>query len=177
RRLPLLAAERFRLALDGIEDGLEAHLIGPEHRTAAVDREPVTVDPDDIHLERALGDPLFEGLGALVYHHVEAALKDCLVADLPRGDALLLAELLDQAVHLGIRSRGAAAGLVLVDTGASLLAQRALLGELVQPAGGHVLAGRATLLADTVADADAGQVRHGELAHGETEVEIGRAHV
>src|SRR5690606_38562055 len=116
---------------------LEADLVGPEHRATAVDREPVTVDPDDIHLERTLGDALFEDLGAFVDHHIEAALEDFLVADLPRGDTLLLTEFLDQTVHLRIRDRGTAAGFVLVDTSAGLLTQPALLGELVQPAGGH----------------------------------------
>src|SRR5690606_1714226 len=169
-RLPLCAAEALVIALDGLQDLVEANLVGPEHRSTPIDREAVAVNPDHVDIRRALSDAFLEDLGALVDHHVHAALEDFLLADLARGDALLLTELLDQAIDLGVGDGRAAAFLVAVDTGVGLLPQTTLLGELVQPAGRHVPAGLAPLLPNPVADVDAGQVRHGKLAHGDAEI-------
>ena len=59
-----------------IEDLRQSDLVGHEHDAAAPTREGETVEPHDVDIARARGDPLVDDLRALVDRRVETARAD-----------------------------------------------------------------------------------------------------
>src|SRR3990172_4907356 len=78
-RRPEIVAGRPPELEHPVADRLEADLVGPEHRAAAVDGPAVAVDPDHVDVTRADRDLLLEDLRPLVDHRVEQPLEDLLV--------------------------------------------------------------------------------------------------
>src|SRR5205814_5050361 len=150
------------LAPQTLDDLAQPFGVGPEHRTAAIDRPAVAVDPHDIDVRRALGDALLEDFRALVDHRVERALDDLLIADLAPLDALLLREILDDLLDHRRRARPPFV-VIIVEARALLLAPTV---------------DRAQRVADILdaigvavpADVDPGEVSHLERPHRHPEL-------
>src|SRR5215212_11315025 len=106
----------------------QAHLLAIEHRTAAIDRPAIAVDPDDIDVGGANGDALLQDLRALVDHGIDAALQDLLVRDRPPLDSLPGREVEDDLLH-ELGGLGIAVLVVIVEAGTRLLAATILLAE------------------------------------------------
>src|SRR5262249_13405336 len=115
-----------------IGDVLQPDRVGPEHRTAAVDRPAIAIEPDHVDVARTRRDALFEDARPLVDHRVHHALEDLVVADIAALLAELLHGLVDQLLDIGIGQRRARAPLILVVALASLLTEAAGFAERVR---------------------------------------------
>src|SRR5215471_1714286 len=129
RRLPPIAMLFVELR-DAVVNLLEADSIGIPHWPAAVRREAVAVDIDDVDIDGAQRVTLFENAGAFVDQRVDAAVDDLFLRDRVLLDAGLGSPLADQAGDLGIGD-GTPVLVILVPAGAGLLPVAAHLAELI----------------------------------------------
>src|SRR5262249_14071498 len=135
------------------------------HRSAAMDREAVAVDPDHVDIAGPLRDPLPQDARALIDHREQQTFDDLVLAEDAACDAALRRRIGDQLLHLRIGFRGARAGLIKVETARRLLAVAATFTELVRDRRRKPLG-----LAHAPAYIEAGQVPHRERTHRETEI-------
>src|ERR1700733_1552378 len=161
-RLKVVAELGLKLLEFG-QNGLQSDCVGIEHRTAAIDRPAVAVDPDDVDVGRALGLALLEDFRALVDHRVDAALEDFGVADLALFNSLRFGELVDDPFDVSGRF-GRPRFVVIVETRAGLLAAPALFAQ-------DFAYRRALRGCGRPADVEAGEIGHREWAHRQTEVD------
>src|SRR6218665_2919622 len=105
--------------------------VGIAHGPAAVEREPVAGQVDHVHIGGTQRNAFLDDLRGLVHQREHQALHDFLVADLARRDAERGAVLLQHLGHHLRRDRIALARLVVVPTGARLLAEAAQLAQQV----------------------------------------------
>ena len=152
-----------------VSDMLQPDLIGVEHRTAAPDRETVSVDPDDVYIAGPLGDALVEDLRPLADHRIDQPLDDFLVANLATFDPVPGRRLHDQPLDFRIGTAGAGALLVDIEAAAGLLAEAAHLAQGIGDVRLAAIGRRAHLLADAPADIETGEVAHGERPHRKAE--------
>ena len=155
-----------------VVDRLQANQIGPEHRAAAITREAVAVDPDDVDVAGPLCQAFVEDLRPFVDQRIHAPLQDLLVGDLAPGDPLCLGDRDDELLDLRVSDRCPAARLVAMPAGAGLLPETA---QLADPIGHGRIAemarpGCRLPLADPPADVEPRQVAHGIRAHRHAEV-------
>src|SRR5579883_1410777 len=148
-------------------DLVEADRVGIEHRPAAPGGEAIAGEIDHVDIAGAERDTFFEDLRALIHQRIDRALDDLLIRDrLARNpEALRFRD--DHLLDLGIRQRCAAALLVAVPAGIGLLAEAALLADLIGElrVAAIVRARRGLRLADAPADIVAGEIAHGEGTH------------
>src|SRR5208283_754182 len=71
---------------------VEAHLVGIEHRAAAMGREPVAAQVDDIDVRGPLGDAFLQEAGSLVDQSIDAAFDDLGIGDLAGRDPIFFPE-------------------------------------------------------------------------------------
>src|SRR5579884_392654 len=124
----------LRFGARGRGAGRVSRLTRVPHRSAAMRREAVAVDPDDVDVAGAQRDPLLDQLRAGVGEGARAARDDLVVGDVSvLRDPGLLRELRDQLLDGGIRDRLPALtdGLVVgEESRAALLAKTSPLDEL-----------------------------------------------
>ena len=144
---------------------------GVEHRSAALHGKTVAGEVHDVDVGRALRDAFLQDVRAFVHQRIQQAIDDLRVGDLARHDLQRLAFLVDDLVDHRIRNRIALAGFVAIPAEPGLLSETAELADAIGDAHLSLLRMfRVVTLADVPADVVAGQVRHAERAHRETEL-------
>src|ERR1035437_6675168 len=92
-------------AFNGALHAHQAQTVGIQHRAAAVRREAITKDIDDVDVRSALGNAFLQDARALVDQCKDAALHNLGAADLAWRDAVLFAIRFDQRVLRRIGQR------------------------------------------------------------------------
>src|SRR5258706_7112754 len=169
--LPVFGANGVAVAQDRLVDAVEAHVVRPEHRSAAVDRESIAVDPDDVDVVGTCGHAFLENLRAFVHHHVIAALEDLLVAHVAALDAAARGVLDDELLDEGI-GRGIALLVVAIEAGAGLLAVAAHLADAVEDVAVALTRAQPIELRLAIAPAhvEPREIGHREVPHRKSEV-------
>src|SRR6266851_4575358 len=117
---------------DALLDFLETNRIRVPHRAAAISREAVAVDVDDVDIDSSEGNAFFQNLGPFVDESVEGALHDFVRCDPAPRNPCLSSALLDELLSFRIGEHCAAAFFVAIPAAAGLLAKAA---HLTQPVG------------------------------------------
>src|ERR1700743_3748940 len=117
----LVGARLLGNALKRAGDFAQTHLIGVEHRSAAPWREAIAVQVHDVDVGTALCDAILHYSRAFVDQGGEGGFCDFLIAHSARGEAFLLAILLDDRGHCRIRDGVAGPGFVTVEARAGFL--------------------------------------------------------
>src|SRR5712692_4715098 len=130
-RFPELAVNRVETP-HRLQDLVQADGVGIKHRPAAIAREAVTVDIDDVDVGCPQCDALLQDICAFVDQRVDAALEDLLVGDFAALDPRLLRGLHNQRLDRGIGNRRAIAGLIAVPACAGLLSEASEFANLVR---------------------------------------------
>src|SRR5579883_1161057 len=148
-------------------DLVEADRVGIEHRPAAPGGEAIAGEIDHVDIAGAERDTFFEDLRALIHQRIDRALDDLLIRDgfTRNPEALRFRD--DHLLDLGIGQRRAASLLIAIPAGIGLLAETALLADLVGQMRVAAIIGpaRRLRLADAPADIVAGHVAHREGPH------------
>ena len=138
----------------------ESDRIGVVHRASAPCRKTVAVDINDVDVAGPLRDALFDDAHAFVDQRIDQAIDDFIVGYVATLDAKRRRLALDDLQYRRVAGVFACLRIVLIETGAGLLAQPAHLGEHV---GDTVRARIAALrfgqrLAGFVTDVDTGKI-------------------
>src|SRR5690348_9952958 len=169
-RLPKFAMPRVKF-LNALADLFQSNRVGIPHRPAAIGREAVAVEVNDVDIHRAQGDAFLENARALVDQSVDAAVKDLFLGNLPLWNTSLGGPLADQFGDLWIGD-GAPIFVILVPARAGFLAIAAQFAKLVT--GKRVANPRllevSIFLPNSPADIEARKIAHGERAHGHTKI-------
>src|SRR5665647_292353 len=156
-------------AFNGALHAHQAQTVRIQHRAAAVGREAIAEDVDDVDVRSALGDAFLQDARALIDQRKDAALHDLGAADLAWRDAVLFTVRLDQRVHRRISERCTPTLFIAIPASAGLLANASLLAEPVgQQCGAGPFEFRvlgADALADGPADIVAREVTHAKWPH------------
>src|SRR5881296_2954124 len=95
---------------DAINDIPKSDPIRIPHRAAALSRKSVAVDVDNIDVDCAQRKPFLEDLCTLVHEREDRSLHDFFRPNRPAPNPGLLGTLLDELLHLGVRSPSAVVG-------------------------------------------------------------------
>src|SRR5436190_6707995 len=128
-RIVALFACFFRELAQPVADLLQAHRVGPMHRTAAPGRKAVAVEPDHGDVARARRDPFFQDARAFVDHRIDQPLDDLFLRDVATLHAHAHRGVDNQLLDFGVGPRRTA--LINVESLAGLLSEAALFGQRI----------------------------------------------
>src|SRR5208282_1992569 len=147
---------------------VQAHLVGIEHRAAAMGREPVAAEIDHVNVRGPQSDAFLEEAGALVDQGIDAAFDDLAIRDLAWRDAVFLPVSGKHLFDLGVGNGVAVARLIEIPALPRLLAEAA---HFAQPVGALGVADMRHLhvaaLAGGPGDVVTGKVEAAERPHGD----------
>ena len=161
-----VAAGLRRKALDGAHDVVEADHVSVEHRSAAIQRESITGQVDDVDVGCAQRDAFLDDARALVHQRIDAAVYDFAVGDLARRDSAFLAIVDDHRIDHRVGQRIATTRRILVPAHSGLLPETSQFAQLVGDLRVHDMRLLdVAAFADVPADVVAGQIAHAKRAH------------
>ena len=106
--------------LDALIYFLQADRVCIPHRPAAIGREAVAVEINDVNIHGAQGIAFFQDACSFIHQRVDAAIHNFLGVNLALRNACLGCPLADQFLYLRVRNR-APLSIVFVPAGAGLL--------------------------------------------------------
>src|ERR1700675_3259209 len=170
RRLPNLAMLLVELP-HAIVHLLQANRVRVPHRTAAIRRESVAVEVDDVDIHGAKGVAFFKNARTFVDQRVDATVHDLVCRNFSLRNFRLRGPLAHELLDFGIRHR-AALVVILVPTRAGFLAEASHFAELVarECLADAGLLEMAIFLSNAPAYVETGEIPNGERAHRHSEV-------
>ncbi len=110
------------MAFERLDDLTRTFKVAPEHRSTAVNRPAISINPHDIDIRCPLGLTFFEDFIPLVDHRIERSFNDLLLADFTLRQIGCRAKLFDNSQRLRTR-RADAFCIIVVETLAVFLAE------------------------------------------------------
>src|SRR5437763_1622819 len=170
RGLPELAV-LFVKFQNAVVNVFQADGIGIPHRPAAMSREAVAVDVDDVDVARPQRIVFFQDARAFVYQSVEAAVQNFLARNLPLGDFRFRGPFSYQSGYFRIGDC-APVFVVFVPPSAGLLAESSHFAKAVarERLTDAAFLEMAIFFADAPANVESREVSHSQRAHGHSEI-------
>src|SRR5580700_5079333 len=156
---------------NAIVNFFETNCIGVPHGSAAMGREAVAVEIDNVNVDGAQGVTFFENAGAFIDQRVDAAIDDFFLGNFSLGNASFDRPFSYQLGDFGIKN-GVAVFVILVPASTGFLAVTAHLAETVssKSLAYSGLLQVAIFFADSPADIETREIADSERAHGHAEI-------